>query len=100
MCKLGLFLTALSTAPWVVRSPLESCARAGQVITEQIASAARVRKGLLMAERLDGIQLRRFARGQVAEKYPDERRKGERQQHDLGRDHERQGQRARSEKRS
>src|SRR6478752_3322134 len=53
-----------------------------------------------MAKRLDGIQLRRLARGQIAEKYPDERREGERQEHDLRRDHERQGERARGEKRA
>src|SRR6478736_1991749 len=100
MCSVGLFLTANSTAPCVVRPPLESCACAGRVSATQIASAAIVRNWLLMTERLDGIQLRRFARGQVAEKYSDERRKGERQDHDFRRDHERQGQRTRGEKRA
>src|SRR6478609_2856326 len=100
MCRLGLFLTASSTAACVVKPPAASCARAGRASATQAASTAMVRNWLLMAERLDGIQLRRFARGQIAKKYTDERREGERQQHDLRRDHERQGQGARGEERA
>src|SRR6478735_8379120 len=93
MCKLGLFLTAISTAAWLVRPPVESWACAGRVSTKQSVSPASVCRGLLMSERLDGIQLRRFAGRQIAEKYTDERRKSERERHDFGWDHERQGQR-------